>query len=90
MKRKQTFASKTKYHPERYWAIGVAAVLVWLWIISYPCMPPVAFSKAVINHSDNKNLQVVNVTAGQWFWLMSKAGEPVKSGQSPYVTLIAR
>src|SRR5579884_1127737 len=72
MKRKQTFASKTKYHPELYWAIGVAAVLVWLWIISYPWMPPVAFSKAETTSSNNNNLQVVNITAGQWFWIMSK------------------
>jgi cytochrome c oxidase subunit 2 len=90
IKKKQTFALKTKYHPERYWAIGVAGVLVWLWIISYPWMPPVAFSKAVINDSNNKDLQVVNITAGQWFWLMRKIGdEQIKPGEVPYVTLIA-
>ena len=44
IKKKQSFASKTKVHPERYWAIGIAGVLIWLWISSYQWMPPVAFS----------------------------------------------
>ena len=43
IRRKQGFASKTKHHPETYWAIGVTAILVWLWIISYPWIPPVSF-----------------------------------------------
>jgi NADH:ubiquinone oxidoreductase subunit 6 (subunit J) len=29
----QTFASKKRFHFERYWAIGTAAVLIWLWVI---------------------------------------------------------
>src|SRR5919205_3781345 len=69
MKKKQTFASKRKYEFETYWTIGVAAVLIWLWVNSYPWMPPVAFS-AVANNSSStttnshQQLQVVNVTAG--------------------------
>ena len=87
MRRKQSFASKTKVHPERYWAIGVGAVLVWLWINSYPWMPPVAFSAV---NSPNQHVQVVNITAGQWFWLMSTEGQPpLKPGVSPHVTLVA-
>ena len=27
MKKKQSFASKTKVHPERYWAIGIGSSL---------------------------------------------------------------
>lgn len=87
IKRKQTFASKTKVHPEVYWAIGVAAVLIWLWINSYPWMPPVAFSAVnpAIEH-----IQVVNITAGQWFWLMNPEGQaPLKPDVSPHITLIA-
>lgn len=68
-KKSQSFQSKTKYHPEMYWAIGVAAVLIYLWIISYPWMPPVATSS--INESEP--LQIVNITAGQWFWVMNRA-----------------
>jgi cytochrome c oxidase subunit 2 len=86
MRRKQSFASKTKVHPERYWAIGVGAVLVWLWINSYPWMPPVAFS--AVNPAQ-EHVQVVNITAGQWFWLMSIDGQPIKPGVSPHVTLVA-
>jgi cytochrome c oxidase subunit II len=88
MKSKQSFASKTKVHPERYWAIGVGAVLVWLWINSYPWMPPVAFS--AVNPASNQHLQVVNITAGQWFWLMSAEGQsPLNPGVSAHITLVA-
>ncbi|MGC1929314.1 MAG: hypothetical protein WA667_10100 [Candidatus Nitrosopolaris sp.] len=87
IRKKQSFASKTKHHPETYWAIGVAAILVWLWIISYPWMPPVAFS---VLHPGKEHIQVVDVTAGQWFWLMNnEAGGSLKAGKSPVVTLIA-
>jgi heme/copper-type cytochrome/quinol oxidase subunit 2 len=87
MSRKQSFASKTKVHPERYWAIGVGAVLVWLWINSYPWMPPVAFSAV---NSPNQHVQVVNITAGQWFWLMNTEGQPpLNPGVSPHITLVA-
>jgi heme/copper-type cytochrome/quinol oxidase subunit 2 len=87
MKRKQTFASKTRVHPERYWAIGVAAVLVWLWINSYPWMPPVAFS--AVNPA-REHVQTVDITAGQWFWLMNVEGQsPLKPGTSPHITLVA-
>jgi heme/copper-type cytochrome/quinol oxidase subunit 2 len=87
MSRKQSFASKTKVHPEGYWAIGVATVLAWLWINSYPWMPPVAFSSV---NPAKEHVQVVDITAGQWFWLIHKEGQlPPGPGQSPYITLIA-
>ena len=89
MKKKQTFASKRKYHFEMYWSIGVAGVLIWLWVNSYPWMPPVAFSAANGATTANNTLQVVNVTAGQWFWLMSKGGDHIQPGKSPHVTLQA-
>ena len=88
MKKKQTFASKRKYEFETYWTIGVAAVLIWLWVNSYPWMPPVAFS-AANDAINNNNVQVVNVTAGQWFWLMSKGGQHIKPGDPPQVVLQA-
>ena len=82
----QTFASKRRYHFEAFWAAGTAGVLIWLWIISYPWMPPVAFSS--VNQND-ENLQTVNITAGQWFWLMNKAGDPpLEPGQSPIVKVV--
>ena len=89
MKKKQSFASKTKVHPERYWAIGIAAVLIWLWITSYHWMPPVAFSSV---NPATEHIQVVDVTAGQWFWLMNKEGggqQTLNPGASPHITLIA-
>lgn len=91
-KNKQVFASKRKYQPELFWSIGVAGVLIWLWVNSYPWMPPVAFS-AVANNSSTTNshqqLQVVNVTAGQWFWIMKKNGESESEENSPHITLQA-
>lgn len=71
-----------KYHAERYWAIFVAGLLVWLWYLGYSWMPPVAFSEA----ANDPNVHTVNVTAGQWFWQLEdgsdklevKAGETVK------------
>jgi cytochrome c oxidase subunit 2 len=88
MKKKQTFASKRRYESEMFWTIGVAAVLIWLWVNSYPWMPPIAFS-AANDAINNNNIQVVNITAGQWFWLMSKDGHHVKPENSPQVTLQA-
>ncbi len=88
MKNKQTFASKRKFHFEMYWSIGVAGVLIWLWVNSYPWMPPVAFS-AANGAAANNTIQVVNVTAGQWFWLMNKGGQHIDPGKSPHVTLQA-
>jgi len=73
-KKKVSFATKRKHHFEAFWAAGVAGVLVWLWVTSYPWMPPVAFSKVITNSSiSQKDLQVVQITGGQWFWLMSQA-----------------
>ena len=84
---KLSFATKRSYHVERYWAIGVAGVLVWLWVNSFPWMPPVAFSAATSQGAGN--IQVVNVTAGQWFWLMSKNGAHAQPGDNPTVTVAA-
>lgn len=61
-----------KYHAERYWAIFVAAILIWLWILGYPWMPPVAFEKGL--SSTNNTVHLVNVTAGQWFWQFKDGG----------------
>jgi cytochrome c oxidase subunit 2 len=88
VKKKQSFLSKSKYHPETYWSIGVAAVLIWLWIISYPWMPPVAFNS--IKQTDP--VQIVNVTAGQWFWLMNRVDQHpqgIPAGDAPRVTVTA-
>jgi cytochrome c oxidase subunit II len=88
-KKPQTFASKRRYEFEKYWAIGTAGVLVWLWIISYPWIPQVAFN--AIDEEDKKSIQVVNITAGQWFWLMTKEGDSneLKVGEQARVNLIA-
>jgi len=93
--KKQTFTSKKKYHFERYWAIFVAAVLIYLWVSSYPWMPPVAFSSVTSGQQNQQQehspqqqqMQVVNITAGQWFWLMNKYGSHTPFGQSPHVTV---
>lgn len=92
-RKKVTFATKKKYHFEAFWAAGVAGVLVWLWVTSYPWMPPVAFSAADPAGAD---VQVVNITAGQWFWLMdAQGGEKLNPGkgpgfeQSPHAELVA-
>ncbi len=87
-KKKQSFLSKSKYHPEVFWAIGVTVILIWLWIISYPWMPPVASSSI----TPSEPVQVVNVTAGQWFWLMNRADQHphgIPLGDAPRVTVIA-
>jgi len=93
VKKKISFAVKRKYHIETYWAIAVAAILIWLWIMSYPWMPPVAFSQI----NPNEDIQIVNITAGQWFWLMERADyhkplNPAKDPgfhEHPYVQLFA-
>lgn len=87
-KNKQSFISKSKYHPEAFWAIGVTVILIWLWIISYPWMPPVASSSI----TQSEPVQVVNVTAGQWFWLMNRADQQpqgIPPGDAPRVTVVA-
>lgn len=88
-KKPQTFASKRRYEFEKYWAIGTAAVLIWLWIISYPWIPPVAFN--AVDDEDPSNIQVVNITAGQWFWIMTQDDKDNKLnvGERPHVSLIA-
>jgi heme/copper-type cytochrome/quinol oxidase subunit 2 len=89
----QGFASKTRHHPETYWAIGVALLLIYLWAASYPWMPPVAFSSAnkdMSSHDHSDKVKVVNISAGQWFWLMNMQNSgPLKAGQSPYITVTA-
>lgn len=69
MKKKQSFAHKRTYKLESYWAIGTAIILIWLWITSYPWMPPVSFSS--VQKLNSNDLQIVKITAGQWFWLVS-------------------
>lgn len=61
-----------KYHAERYWAILVAGILIWLWVLGYPWMPPVAFENGL--SSTNNTFHLVNVTAGQWFWQFKDGG----------------
>jgi heme/copper-type cytochrome/quinol oxidase subunit 2 len=66
-----------KYHAERYWAIFVAGMLIWLYILGYPWMPPVAFSDA-LQHTGR--VHIVKVTGGQWFWTLQDGG--YSNGQS--------
>jgi heme/copper-type cytochrome/quinol oxidase subunit 2 len=67
-----------KYHAERYWAVVVAGMLIWLYVLGYPWMPPVAFSNA-LRHAEK--VHVVKVTGGQWFWMLQDGGY-IGSGQS--------
>jgi heme/copper-type cytochrome/quinol oxidase subunit 2 len=60
-----------KYHAERYWAIFVAGVLIWFWILGYPWMPPIAFDKTL---SSNSKVHLIHITAGQWFWQFKDGG----------------
>jgi heme/copper-type cytochrome/quinol oxidase subunit 2 len=60
-----------KYHVERYWAIFVAGMLIWLYVLGLPWMPPVAFSQA-IQHP--QSVHTIKVTAGQWFWKIEDGG----------------
>ncbi|MEO9321080.1 MAG: hypothetical protein ABI361_10430 [Nitrososphaera sp.] len=72
-----------KYHAERYWAIFVAGMLVWLWTLGLPWMPPAAYSEAM---SDPSHVHTVYVTAGQWFWMLEDGGYgtgPTWSQQTP-------
>lgn len=70
-----------KYNAERYWAIFIAGTLIWLWILGYPWMPPVAFEKAL---SNNSTVHLINVTAAQWYWIFKDEGITVdKTFQNP-------
>ena len=60
-----------KYHAERYWAIFVGGMLIWLWFFGLAWSPPIAFSEAVANP---KQVHTVKVTAGQWFWSLEDGG----------------
>jgi heme/copper-type cytochrome/quinol oxidase subunit 2 len=81
-RRKQTHTAKKKVHFEAFWAMGIAGVLVWLWVVSYPWMPPVAFS--TVNSLPQQKVQEVDITAGQWFWIMQRADEkPSEPGTKP-------
>ena len=59
-----------KYHAERYWAIFVAGMLIWLWFLGYSWMPSVAFTAA----KDDPNVHVVKITARQWAWSLEDGG----------------
>jgi hypothetical protein len=60
-----------KYHAERYWGIFVARMLIWLYFLGVPWMPPVSFSKA-IQHPDK--VHTISIVAGQWFWKIKDEG----------------
>lgn len=60
-----------KYHAERYWAIFVAAILIWFWFLGLPWTPPIAFHK--VTQSPEK-VHVIGITAGQWFWNLQDLG----------------
>lgn len=59
-----------KYHAERYWAVVVAGLLIWLWYLGYSWMPSVAFSEA----EGDPNVHVVKITARQWAWSIEDGG----------------
>lgn len=63
------FAKKKKYHLEAIWSVFVISVLVWLYVSTFQWTPPATFSEVKGSSGD---MQVVNITAGQWFWLMKK------------------
>ncbi len=67
-----------KYHAERYWGIFVAAIIIWLYFLGYPWMPPIAFSDAV---QQPWNIHTIKITAGQWFWIVQDGGY----GQAPKI-----
>jgi heme/copper-type cytochrome/quinol oxidase subunit 2 len=60
-----------KYHAERYWAIFVAAILIWFWFLGLPWTPPIAFSNVV---QSSEKVHVIGITAGQWFWKLEDLG----------------
>jgi heme/copper-type cytochrome/quinol oxidase subunit 2 len=60
-----------KYHAERYWGIFVAGMLIWLYFLGFPWMPPVAFSQA-IQHPEK--VHTIKIVAGQWFWKIEDGG----------------
>jgi cytochrome c oxidase subunit 2 len=67
-----------KYHAERYWAIFVAGMLIWLWFLGYSWMPSVAFSAA----KDDPNIHVVNIEARQWAWKLEDGGTGERANAS--------
>lgn len=67
----QRFREKKKYRLELIWALFVAGILIWLYITTLPWAPPSTFSEIKTNDI-NETMQVVNITAGQWFWIMEK------------------
>jgi cytochrome c oxidase subunit 2 len=58
-----------KYHAERYWGIFVAGLLIYMWVLGFQWMPPVAFQPAIENPEE---VQTIKVTAGQWFWTLEQ------------------
>lgn len=65
----QRFREKKKYRLEAIWSIFVAGILIWIFVTSLSWTPPATFSE--IKDTEN-GLQVINITAGQWFWLLEK------------------
>ena len=54
-----------KYNVERLWAITVAGLLIYMWVLGFPWMPPVAFQQAIDNPAEVKTIKV---WAEQWCW----------------------
>jgi cytochrome c oxidase subunit II len=68
-----------KFHAERYWAILVGGLLIWLWFLGYQWMPSVASQEAVENPDE---VHTINVTAGQWFWKLEDGDRSVNNSGS--------
>lgn len=60
-----------KYHVEKYWAVCVAGILIWFWVLGYPWMPPIAFEKGL---ADESPVHLIKITAGQWYWNLQDGG----------------
>ena len=68
----------TQYHAERSWGIFVAGMIIWLYFLGYPWMPPIAFSDASATAMEGTSIKI---TAGQWFWILEDGGY----GQGPKI-----
>lgn len=72
------FREKKKYHLEAFWSIFVAGTLIWLFTSTISWAPPVTFSNIIDDaNTNNQTFQVVNITAGQWFWLIERGDKEV-------------
>lgn len=70
------FREKKKYHLEAFWSIFVAGTLTLLFVTTIQWSPPATFSNIIDKaNTNNQTFQVVNITAGQWFWLIDRIDE---------------